>query len=335
MAGLIEGLPLISIVTPSYNQGEFLEECIDSILSQNYPNLEYVIMDGGSSDNSVEIIRKYQKYLTYWQSQPDGGQYNAISEGFKKTSGEIMTWLNSDDKYHENAFFKVAYILLCNPQINWLTARHAFWDGEGKTKYIETDWLPVHYRGQYLRKEYDKPFIQQESTFWRRSLWEKAGRYLRSDLGFAGDLELWTRFFRHAQLHTVDTLLGGYRIHGNQKVALHLELYHEESEKILSEEQSLFVADDAYNPPAPDLIEFDVKRFTEFMKSFNGETSAVYRSFTSEHLISYLVHRLTEHGSERDCQVREIRNSLSWRITKPLRWLGDKVRGIASLNRKK
>jgi glycosyltransferase involved in cell wall biosynthesis len=105
-------LPKISIVTPSFNQGEFLEECIDSVLSQNYPNLEYIIMDGGSTDISILIIKKYEKYLTYWQSQPDGGHYAALNQGFNKTTGEIMAWLNSDDKYHPNAFFKVAAPLI-------------------------------------------------------------------------------------------------------------------------------------------------------------------------------------------------------------------------------
>lgn len=87
----------ISIVTPSFNQGEYLEETIDSVLSQKYPNLEYIIMDGGSKDNSVDIIKKYEKYLTYWESKPDRGQSHAINKGLKKCNGEIFNWLCSDD----------------------------------------------------------------------------------------------------------------------------------------------------------------------------------------------------------------------------------------------
>jgi glycosyltransferase involved in cell wall biosynthesis len=325
-------LPTISIVTPSYNQGEFLEECIDSILSQNYPNLEYIIMDGGSSDNSVEIIKKYEKYLTYWQSRPDGGQYAAVNEGFTKTSGEIMAWLNSDDKYQENAFFKVATLFARYPHISWLTARHAFWDGAGRVKMIEASCLPIYSRGQYLRKEYDRPYIQQESTFWRRSLWEKAGGYLRSDLKLAGDLELWTRFFRYAQLYTVDTLLGGYRVHGNQKAVLQRALYQEEAERILDEEQALFAEDHNYNPPAPESIKFDVAEFIAFMKSFDDELVGGFRSFTAEQVIDYLVHNPVGMSTEAIAELEALRSSRSWRVTRPLRWLGEKMQILGLRN---
>jgi glycosyltransferase involved in cell wall biosynthesis len=232
--------PRISIVTPSFNQGEFLEECIDSILSQNYPDLEYIIMDGGSTDNSVEIIRKYEKYLTYWQSKPDKGQYDAINEGFKKTSGEIMAWLNSDDKYHHHAFFKVSHIFIKHRDVEWLIGRPSEWDSEGNMLRIEPKPLPVYSREKYLRKDYKSPSIQQESTFWRRSLWEKAGSLISADLDYAGDLELWIRFFRYAPLHVVDTLLGGYRKHGNQKVALYMDRYIREASELLNAETRLF-----------------------------------------------------------------------------------------------
>jgi glycosyltransferase involved in cell wall biosynthesis len=231
--------PKISIVTPSYNQGEFLEACIDSILSQNYPNLEYVIMDGGSTDNSVNIIKKYEKYLTYWQSKPDGGQYQAIHDGFKKTTGEIMAWLNSDDKYHHHAFYKVAYLFNRHPGVEWLTGRTTLWDKNGRLNYIFYEFLPTFHRKKMLQNECWYPSIQQESTFWRRSLWDKAGGRLDTDLTYAGDLELWIRFFRYAQLITVDTLLGGYRKHGNQKVELFLERYMEEAKQLLDAENML------------------------------------------------------------------------------------------------
>jgi glycosyltransferase involved in cell wall biosynthesis len=232
-------IPKISIVTPSFNQGEFLEECIDSVLGQNYPNLEYIIMDGGSTDGSVEIIRKYKKYLTYWQSQPDGGQYNAINEGFKKTTGEIMAWLNSDDMYHHHAFFKMAYLFDKYEGLLWVTGRHTLWDKAGKCSHIEKNLLTFS-RSQYLQKNYCSPCIQQESTFWRRYLWETAGGTLRTDLEYAGDLELWTRFFRFAPLYTIDTLIGGYRKHGNQKANLFMDRYIEEAEKVLDDEINLY-----------------------------------------------------------------------------------------------
>lgn len=235
---MMRSLPIISIVTPSYNQAEFLEECIESVLAQGYPRLEYVIMDGGSTDGSVEIIKKYEKYLTYWQSQPDGGQYRAINEGFRRTSGEIMAWLNSDDKYHPLALFKVACSFTDYPEIEWLTGRKSFWDTTGNLARVE-EGLAVFSQRKLLEGHFNKPYIQQESTFWLRSLWERAGASLDDTIELAGDLELWARFFRHAGLHTVDTLLGGYRFHEGQRGVVYAQQYRQECITVVMREQQL------------------------------------------------------------------------------------------------
>jgi len=245
--------PKISIVTPSFNQGQFLEECIDSILSQNYPNLEYIIMDGGSTDGSVEIIKKYEKYLTYWQSKPDGGQYAAIDQGFKRTSGEIMAWLNSDDKYHPNSLFNVVHIFGKYPDVEWITGRPTSWNEDGQL--INIGWLPSWCRENFIQPGPKEYYIQQESTFWKRTLWGKAGAKLRTDLKFAGDLELWIRFFRHAQLYTVDALLGGFRHHPNQKTKLCMDKYNREAELLINQEITYIKkTGSAYMPPAPEPI---------------------------------------------------------------------------------
>ena len=97
----------ISIITPSYNQGEYIEKTIKSILDQGYPNLEYIIMDGGSNDETVEIIKKYEDKITFWQSEPDKGQTDAINKGFEKCTGDIVTWLCSDDYYEPNVLFEI------------------------------------------------------------------------------------------------------------------------------------------------------------------------------------------------------------------------------------
>lgn len=221
--------PKISIVTPSYNQGEFLEECIVSVLEQGYPNLEYVVMDGGSTDRSVEIIRKYEKYLTYWQSQKDGGQYWAIDAGLKRASGEIMAWLNSDDKYHPGALATVADAFVGHPQVEWLTGRPTVWNDKG-------DLSEIHLLRPFTLDDYLDPaeqrFIQQESTFWRRSLWLRAGGRLDTELNYAGDLELWVRFFGQAPHYMIDALLGGFRVHPAQKTAVAMERYLQEAQQV-------------------------------------------------------------------------------------------------------
>ena len=246
-------LPKISIVTPSLNQGEFLEECIDSILSQNYPNLEYIIMDGGSTDNSVEIIKKYEKYLTYWQSRSDGGHYSAINLGFNKTTGEIMGWLNSDDKYHPDAFLKVVAAFQKNQEIEWIMGRPTQWNKNGKLEYISQN-LPPWSRAGLLNKDWEKyhQWIQQESTFWQRSLWEKIGSKLSTEFQFAGDFELWMRCSRYAQLFVIDTLIGGFRYYQNQRSQKFKNKYLEEVEKILVRELNLIGKGEFTNSqPAP------------------------------------------------------------------------------------
>ncbi|ABQ27957.1 glycosyltransferase family 2 protein [Geotalea uraniireducens] len=332
--------PKFSIVTPSFNQGEFLEECIDSVLGQNYPNLEFIIMDGGSTDKSVDIIKKYEKHLVYWQSQPDGGQYNAINDGFKKTSGEIMAWLNSDDKYHHVAFYKVAYSFSRFRNIEWLTGRPAFWDKDGDMCGV-FDYLPGYNRVKILNKAYNDPFIQQESTFWKRSLWQRAGGELRTDLDYAGDLELWNRFFRHAELYTVDTLLGGYRSHGNQKAALFMDRYVAESEKILDEEMVLYRKNgEAGLSSAPDPVSISAREVKAYIDDIYSVSNS--KPFTlsddSDRVIACLLRKVEElrHVSaqlaccEADStaqnELHAMRNSLSWRLTKPLRCLADRLR---------
>lgn len=226
-------VPRISIVTASYNQGDYLEACIDSILSQNYPNLDYIIMDGGSTDQSVSIIRRYEKYLSHWQSGADDGQYAAIEAGFKRSDGEIMAWLNSDDKYHADALWKVSYAFMTRPQVDWVTGLYTFWDDRGTLTGVLD---PMYWTQARQLDPEDLRTIQQESTFWRRSLWDKAGAQLARELYYAGDWDLWTRFFRYAELHTLEWTIGGYRYHEGQKVGTDASGYTLEANDLLERE---------------------------------------------------------------------------------------------------
>lgn len=232
-------LPKISIVTPSFNQAEFLEATIQSVLQQNYPNLEYIIIDGGSTDGSVEIIQRYENQLHYWCSEPDAGQYDAINKGFAHTSGDIMAWINSDDLYCPWAFKTVASIMSELPQVQWLsTLTPAFWDWHGfalsfnawsgysKEAFLDGYYLPG--------KQKAIGWIQQESTFWHRSLWELAGSYVATDLKLASDFELWSRFYHHAELYGTASPLGGFRFQANQR-SRQIEHYTEEAEMCLQQ----------------------------------------------------------------------------------------------------
>ena len=127
--------PKISIVTPSFNQGHYLEAAIDSVLSQGYPNLEYIIIDGGSTDSSLEIIKKYASHLHFWCSRPNEGHYFAVNEGFKKAGGDVFAWLNSDDMYCRDALKKVGTIFTIFPHVGWLTTlQREFCDSHGRRK---------------------------------------------------------------------------------------------------------------------------------------------------------------------------------------------------------
>jgi hypothetical protein len=229
--------PVISIVTPSFNQGEFLEETIDSILSQGYPRLEYIIIDGGSTDNSVEIIQRYARHLRYWCSAPDAGQYFAIQKGLSLTTGEVMSWLNSDDRYALGALWGVAAVFLAYPQVRWLTGVQASLTEDG---IEEVAHFPEMYaRASYLTEGYDRPFVQQEGTFWRRSLWEQVGSALDLRFSLAADFDLWRRFFRHAQLYTAQLPIGFFRQREMQRSQLFLAEYHREAYRGIQEEVAL------------------------------------------------------------------------------------------------
>jgi glycosyltransferase involved in cell wall biosynthesis len=194
--------PKITVVTPSYNHSRYLETCIRSVLDQNYPNIEYFILDGGSTDGSRDIIEKYTGQLAFWQSRPDQGQYWAIQEGIARGSGEIVTWLNSDDQLHPHALINAASIFMHRREVDWITGRPCVTNEDGSEIFV-LPHLPIWSRQRYLEKRYRDPFIQQEGTFWRRVLWEKAGAKLEPGFKLAGDLELWTRFFRHADLNAM------------------------------------------------------------------------------------------------------------------------------------
>jgi len=210
---------LFSIVTPSYNQAPYLQGTIESVLNQQ-ADLEYVVMDGGSTDGSREIIASYSDRIAHWQSESDGGQYDAINKGFARSSGEIMGWLNSSDLYLPWTLSTVELIFQSFPEIEWITSTmKTCIRGDGTFEDL------YHSPGFSARRFYqglhggpgNSEYLQQESCFWRRSLWEKIGGAIDLRHASAGDYWLWSRFFREANVASVDAPLAAFRFHDEAK----------------------------------------------------------------------------------------------------------------------
>jgi len=210
---------LFSIVTPSYNQDPYLRGTIESVLNQQ-ADLEYIVMDGGSTDGSREIISSYADRLAYWQSEKDGGQYDAINRGFSRSTGEIMGWLNSSDLYLPWTLSTVELIFKSFPEIQWITSTmKTCIRGDGTFEDL------YHTPGFSARRFYsglhggpgNSDYLQQESCFWRRSLWENIGGAIDLKHASAGDYWLWSRFFREAHVAAVDTPLAAFRFHDEAK----------------------------------------------------------------------------------------------------------------------
>lgn len=228
--------PKISLVTAVFNSAHYLEATIRSVLNQEYPNLEYVIIDGGSTDGTVDIIRKYEAHLHAWVSEPDRGMYDALNKGFAHTTGEIMGWINASDFLHIGGLRVVGGVFTTFPDVEWITGRPTILNEDGMTVGVLS--LKRWSRFRFLAGA--NRYIQQESTLWRRSLWERSGGRIEDSWGIPSDFGLWVQFFRYASLYTVDALIGGYRLHADAQGWRDLEASHRIHDQIVdSELQSL------------------------------------------------------------------------------------------------
>ena len=215
--------PLVSIVTPSYNQGQYLEETIRSVLLQGYPNLEYLIIDGGSTDNSVEIIRKYEPWLAYWVSEPDNGQSEALNKGFSKSTGEIIGWLNADDLYAPGAVAAGTDSLSQYPEAAFVYGDWHIVD-EFSDEIIYQTTRQVGVRDLLL----EGCLIPQQSTFFRRSILMGIGG-LDPDLNFVMDYDLFLRLLSRYPARRVAGNWGKFRLSTVTKTSQHQELFWPET----------------------------------------------------------------------------------------------------------
>jgi glycosyltransferase involved in cell wall biosynthesis len=205
--------PSISIITPSYNQGQYLEQTIDSVLSQSYPNLEYIIIDGGSTDNSVDIIKKYEKYLKYWVSEKDNGQSHAINKGFIHANGDILNWLNSDDYYYPGCLNHIGTIFR-DPTVNVYTGRSRVFSSSREYFSSGTDFYTDN-----LEKTIGCARIDQPETFFRKSVWDKLG-FLDKRFHYVMDKEFWIHYllvYGLTGIHKDDQLIVNFRHHEDSK----------------------------------------------------------------------------------------------------------------------
>jgi len=207
-------LPLVSIVTPSFNQARYLEDTIQSVLAQNYPRLEYIVVDGGSNDGSVHIIKNYESKITWWVSEKDQGQTDAINKGFAHARGDVLAWINSDDTYEPNAIFSAVKFLQGHPEIGLIYGDANYINENarviGRFPAAQTDLIR-------LRRGY--VHIPQQAAFFRADLW-RAVAPLDPSFYFAMDYDLWVRLATRSQVKYVPQTWANFRLHTSGKTII-------------------------------------------------------------------------------------------------------------------
>jgi len=227
--------PFISIITPNYNNATYLEETIKSVINQNYKNFEYILIDGKSNDKSLKIIKKYKKYISYFESKKDKGPFHAVHKGIKKSTGKIILWINSGDLLDKNATKNVAAIFKKKPSIKWINGRCGYIKNNFKFSFIPY----IYPRNKILIGLAHKKFwgyIQQESVSFRKSLYIKSGGLITKKYS-ASDYFLWKKFARYEKLNTFFIKIGYFRTHKNQISSI--KNYYEKDTGFISNKNDL------------------------------------------------------------------------------------------------
>jgi glycosyltransferase involved in cell wall biosynthesis len=218
--------PKICVVTPSFNQGQYIEETIRSVLLQGYPNLEFIIIDGGSTDKTIEIIKEYESWLAYWVSEPDRGQSHAVNKGILKSTGSVIFWINSDDVCLPGAFQKVMQIFLENPEVKIVSGQARVIDSSSVT----TGTLRSYYKDWYEIVTNPGNSLRQVSTFFHRSIFDECG-LLDESLNEAMDTEFLIRATEHHRPIVLNDELAAFRDHPEAKTSQFLLSGYEESDR--------------------------------------------------------------------------------------------------------
>ncbi len=228
--GTLSANPRVSIIMPSFNQGHFLETAIQSVLAQTYPNLEYIVVDGGSQDESVEILKKYQQHFAWWVSEKDKGHADALNKGFAHATGEILAWLNSDDVYFPEAVAQAVAILQQHPEVGMVY---------GDADLIDNSGAVI---GQFASRQTDyrrmlrgSVHIPQATTFFRADLWQQLGP-LDLSLFFSFDYDLWVKIAKVSQVLYVPKRWAQFRIHGDGKTIVNDDRCYPDMLRVLQRE---------------------------------------------------------------------------------------------------
>ncbi|MEQ9443511.1 MAG: glycosyltransferase family 2 protein [Cyclobacteriaceae bacterium] len=279
-------LPSVSIITPSLNQGSFLEQSIQSVLGQQYPNLELIIIDGGSDDNSIEIIKKYEKHIAYWVSETDRGQSDAINKGLRIASGDIVNWLNADDYYEPDTLQKVT-AQFSDDQVNVVCGRGKVVTEQGG--FIQFSRGTDVYPGN-LAKTIGWARIDQPETFFRRNVLEQTG-LLNADLHYVMDKAWWINYlllFRLDGVRMFEEVLVNFRLHDASKTVSQSECFARETDALF-----LHLAEQNY-------LETEAKGIREFTDTHEPKdlnnliTESLDLPLVKQVLHYYLLHRADE-----------------------------------------
>ncbi len=220
--------PRITVITPSFNQAQFLERTIRSVLDQGYPNLEYMIVDGGSTDGSVEIIQRYEKQLAWWVSEPDRGQADAINKGLRRATGDWVGWQNSDDIYYPGAFHELAATTVNHPKAGLIVGNLMLIDAHDK-RIRDLQYLTPNYNA--LRAE--GMLLANQAAFWRGSLHDRLG-YLDDKLHYLFDYEWFLRVTQDTQGVHINHIWGALRYHAATKTSTQSAAFESETRLVLA-----------------------------------------------------------------------------------------------------
>lgn len=221
--------PLISIITVVFNGEKYLEETIQSVINQTYSNVEYIIIDGGSTDGTLDIIKKHEDRVDYWVSEKDSGMYDGVTKGFLLISGSYIGYINAGDYYHKEALSVVSEVFI-NPNISWITGQRVLYNN--RSQVIHSD-VPSRYRRKFILSGIygsKMPYIQQESTFWKKEVLHTVDLNYFKKLKLSGDYYLWFSFARKYDIYVVNSYLGGFKYHDNQ-LSSSIKEYHNEKNR--------------------------------------------------------------------------------------------------------